>query len=228
MTRKAIKKKKEGPVRVMVVDDHPLMRKGIRDIIESEAEFSVCCEADSANRAIRMIAREEPDIVIVDISLGGEASGIDLIRALAARKIKTRALVLSMHTDTFFVERAIRAGARGYIAKSEAPRIIIEALRSVLRGGLYVSGSISGAFIDRLMNEQRWDTVLDIECLSNRELEILELIGRGFKSSEISKKLNISVNTVECHRKNIRTKLKIETSADLARNAIAWVHSMKK
>jgi DNA-binding NarL/FixJ family response regulator len=224
---KKLIKHDSGTVSVIIVEDHPLMRKGIREIIESEKDITVCAEADSANKAIGLIAKMEPDVAIVDISLNGEAGGIDLIKAMTSRGFRTKAIVLTMHGETLYVERAIRAGARGYIAKSEAPQIIIGAIREVLKGGLCVSNTISGNIIDRLLNEKE-EAHQSIEGLTGRELEIFEHIGNGYKSVDIAKKLNLSINTVETHRKNIRGKLGLASSGDLMRNAIEWVHSNRK
>ncbi|MBN2077342.1 MAG: response regulator transcription factor [Spirochaetes bacterium] len=210
---------------IMLVDDHPLMRKGVRDMIEAEDDMRVCCEAETANQAVRLLARHDPHIIIVDISLKGEVSGIDLIKSLAGRKISARPIILSMHTETFFVERAIRAGARGYLTKDEAPQTIIQAIREVHGGGLYVSASVSGLMISKLLDDSRIEPVIPIDELTDRELEVLRLIGEGFKSKDISGKLNLSVNTVETHRKNIKAKLGCDSSGELARHAIAWLHS---
>jgi DNA-binding NarL/FixJ family response regulator len=216
-----------GSITIMIVEDHPLMRKGIREIIESEKDMKVCAEADTANRAIGLMAKHDPDIAIVDLSLAGEGGGIDLIKAMTGRGLRTKAIVLTMHGETLYVEQAIHAGARGYIAKSEAPQMIIGAIREVMKGGLFVSSTISGIIIDRLLNEKE-EACQSIEGLTGRELEIFELIGKGYKSVDIAKNLNLSINTVETHRKNIRGKLGLASSGDLMRNAIEWVHTNRK
>lgn len=224
---KKLTKPDSGTVSVIIVEDHPLMRKGIREIIESETDITVCAEADSANRAIGLMAKLDPDLAIVDISLNGEAGGIDLIKAMTGRGFRTKAIVLTMHSETLYVEKAVRAGARGYIVKSEAPQVIIGAIREVMKGGLFVSNAISGNIIDRLLNENE-EPGQTMEGLTERELEIYELIGNGYKSVDIAKNLNLSINTVETHRKNIRGKLGLVSSGDLVRNAIEWVHSNRK
>jgi len=216
-----------GAITVLILEDHPLMRKGIREIIEHEKDMTVCAEADSANRAVGLIARLDPDIAIVDISLAGETGGIDLIKAMTGRGMRTKAIVLTMHGESLYVEQALHAGARGYIAKSEAPQIIIGAIRDVMKGGLFVSSSVSGIVIDRLVNDAV-EPCKSVEGLTGRELEILELIGKGYKPVDISKSLNLSINTVETHRKNIRGKLGLSSSGDLMRHAIEWVHSNRK
>lgn len=217
----------EKAITIVIVEDHPLMRKGIRDMIELEADMRIVGEAESAGEAIRLIAEKKPSIAIVDITLKGEANGIDLIRSIASREIPTKTIVLSMHDETFFAERAIRAGARGYLVKSEAPQTLIQAIREVYTGGMYVSAGVSGTIIRKFIEEPPAVPHIPIEDLSDRELEILRLIGEGYRSRDIAKKLNLSVNTVETHRKNIRAKLGCADSSELTRHAIAWLHSRK-
>ncbi|HNV47213.1 MAG TPA: response regulator transcription factor [Spirochaetota bacterium] len=215
----------ETGVSIVIVEDHPLMRKGIKKVIEDEAAMRVVGEAVSANDAIAIIAREEPDIVIVDISLDAEASGIDLITTMRSRGIASKSIVLSMHTEAYYVERAIRAGAMGYLSKSDAPASIIDAIMAVMSGKLYVSGRISGDLIRGLLDGAEKADGAPVDLLSNRELMVFEMIGAGYKSLEIAGKLNISVNTVEAHRKKIRAKLGCASSGELTRHAIAWLHA---
>lgn len=213
-------------IKIIIVEDHPLMRQGIKRMIEKEPDLSVIAEADNINEAIKILASEEHDVAIIDITLDGELSGIDLIKSITKRKIKTRILVLSMHSEILYIERAIKAGAHGYITKNEAPQILIEAIRSVQSGDTYISNKISGKMINKLMHKDSDSDIIDIEKMSNREIEIFELIGKGCKTGEIAKKLNLSTNTIESHRKNIIEKLNFETGNDLVKNAIHWV-SMK-
>ncbi len=213
-------------IKIIIVEDHPLMRQGIKRMIEKESDLSVIGEADNINDAIKILAAEEHDVAIVDITLDGELSGIDLIKNISRRKIKTRILVLSMHSEILYIERAIKAGAHGYITKNEAPQIIIEAIRSVYSGDTYISNKISGKMINKLMQKESDSERIEIEKMSNREIEIFELIGKGCKTGEIAKKLNLSTNTIESHRKNIIEKLNFESGNDLVKNAIHWV-SMK-
>ncbi len=213
-------------IKIIIVEDHPLMRQGIKRMIENESDLSVIGEADNINDAIKILAAEEHDVAVVDITLDGELSGIDLIKNITRRKIKTRILVLSMHSEILYIERAMKAGAHGYITKNEAPQILIEAIRSVFSGDTYISNKISGKMINKLMHKESDSERIEIEKMSNREIEIFELIGKGCKTGEIAKKLNLSTNTIESHRKNIIEKLNFESGNDLVKNAIHWV-SMK-
>lgn len=213
-------------IKIMIVEDHPLMRQGIKKMIEKEEDLLVTGEADNINEAIKILANEEHDVAIVDITLEGELSGIDLIKNINKRKIKTKILVLSMHSETLYIERAMKAGANGYITKNEAPQILIEAIRSVNSGETYISSKISGKMINKLLQKEAESDSINVDKMSNREIEIFELIGRGCKTGEIAKKLNLSTNTIESHRKNIIEKLNFENGNDLVKNAIHWV-SMK-
>jgi DNA-binding NarL/FixJ family response regulator len=210
-------------IKILIVEDHPLMRQGIKRMIEKEPDLAVIAEADNINDAIKILADHDHDIAIVDITLDGELSGIDLIKNITKRKIKTRILVLSMHSEILYIERAIKAGAHGYLTKNEAPQILIEAIRSVYSGETYISNKISGKMINKLLHNDSDSEMIDIEKMSNREIEIFELIGKGCKTGEIAKKLNLSTNTIESHRKNIIEKLNFENGNDLVKHAIHWV-----
>ena len=210
-------------IKIMIVDDHPLVRQGMKKVIEREQDLTVISEAGSAEEAIRNISHEEPDLAIVDISLESEASGIDLIKALRDRYGRIKTLVLSMHDENVYAERALRAGARGYVAKKEAPGVIIEAIRVVLNGELYLSSRISMKIIDRLFQGREGGGESMTEVLSDRELEIFRMIGTGMSTGDIAKKLNISVNTIESHRKKIKDKLGIQKGSELVKAAVQWV-----
>lgn len=210
-------------IKIMIVDDHPLVRQGMKKVIEREQDLTVISEAGSAEEAIRNISHEEPDLAIVDISLESEASGIDLIKALRDRYARIKTLVLSMHDENVYAERALRAGARGYVAKKEAPGVIIEAIRVVMNGELYLSSRISMKIIDRLFQGKEGGGESMTEVLSDRELEIFRMIGTGMSTGDIAKKLNISVNTIESHRKKIKDKLGIQKGSELVKAAVQWV-----
>jgi DNA-binding NarL/FixJ family response regulator len=218
----------EKITKIIIVDDHPLVRQGMKKVIEKEQGLSVISEAGSAEEAIRCISQEEPDLAIVDISLESEASGIDLIKAMKERYGKVRVLVLSMHDENIYAERALRAGARGYVAKKEAPAVIIQAIRTVMNGELYLSGRISMKIIDRLFQGRESGTGSLPEILSDRELEIFRMIGGGMSTGDIAKKLNISVNTIESHRKKIKDKLGLQKGPELVKAAVQWVVSQDK
>lgn len=208
---------------ILIVDDHPLLRQGIKQVIELEEDLKVCGEASTANEAIDLINRNRPDIVIVDITLAGNVNGIELIKSLNERFPDIKTLVLTMHDESLYAERAIRAGARGYIMKEVASKNIINAIRTILKDELYLSEQISKKIIDKLVRGSADTIGISVENLSNREFEIFQLIGNGFSTKEMAKKLNLSIYTVESHKKNIKEKLKLKNSSDLAKYAIQWV-----
>jgi len=211
--------------RIMIVDDHPVMRMGYRFLIESESDLSVCCEAGSALEAMDIARRDRPDLMIVDISLGG-MNGIVLIKNLLAEMPDLLTLVVSTHDETIYSERAIHAGARGYVMKSEVDRTIVEAVRRVLRGGFYLSDQMSARILSQFqkMKKGRPDQASsEIDQLSDRELEVFELIGEGMSVQNIADALLISPKTVESHRGRIKQKLSLETSTALLQRATLWV-----
>jgi len=223
MSEKAIEHKK-----ILIVDDHPLLRQGIKQVIELEEDLKVTGEASSANEAIDMINRDKPDIAIVDITLAGNVSGIELVKSINERFPDIKALVLTMHDESLYAERAIRAGARGYIMKEVASKNIINAIRTILNDELYLSENISKKIIDKLVRGSADTIGISVENLSNREFEIFQLIGNGFSTKEMAKKLNLSIYTVESHKKNIKEKLKLKNSSDLSKYAIQWVIMQNK
>lgn len=223
MSEKEIEHKK-----ILIVDDHPLLRQGIKQVIELEEDLKVTGEASSANEAIDMINRDKPDIAIVDITLAGNVSGIELVKSINERFPEIKALVLTMHDESLYAERAIRAGARGYIMKEVASKNIINAIRTILNDELYLSENISKKIIDKLVRGSADTIGISVENLSNREFEIFQLIGNGFSTKEMAKKLNLSIYTVESHKKNIKEKLKLKNSSDLSKYAIQWVIMQNK
>lgn len=211
--------------RIMIVDDHPVMRMGYRFIIESEPDLSVCCEAGSALEAMDIARRDRPDLMIVDISLGG-MNGIVLIKNLLAEMPDLLTLVVSTHDETIYSERAIHAGARGYVMKSEVDRTIVEAVRRVLRGGFYLSDQMSARILSQFQKMKKGppdQASSEIDQLSDRELEVFELIGEGMSVQNIADALLISPKTVESHRGRIKQKLSLETSTALLQRATLWV-----
>lgn len=214
--------KERQTVKIVIVDDHPIVRQGLKELIEREKSLHVLSDVGDTTSAIRAIVKHEPDLALVDISLNGISSGIDLVRAIHNRFPEIKTLVLSMHDETTFAERAIKAGARGYIMKKEATRNIVQAIRRVMRGDIYLSEKMSGQIIDKLLHAGPGDIDTQIGKLSNKQLEVFRLIGKGFKTGTIAKKLNISVNTVESHRRHIKEKLGLKSSAELTRYAVQW------
>jgi DNA-binding NarL/FixJ family response regulator len=221
--------KKNETIQVMIIDDHPVVRMGMKKIIEMEKDMRVCGEAADANKAINLIVKmkKKPDIVIVDISLEGEISGIDLIKAIKSRYSNIKTIVLSMYDETMYAERAIRAGARGYVPKKEASATIVNALRTIMKGEIYLSDSISRTIIGKLLHGSSDVIGTSVDALTNREIQVFELIGNGYGTSEIAKKLNLSINTIESHKRNIKEKLGLRNGAELTKTAIQWVLAYK-
>ncbi len=214
--------------KILIVDDHPLLRQGIRQVIELEEDLRVSGEASTANEAIDLVNRDTPDVVIVDITLAGNVSGIELVKSLNERFPEIRTLVLTMHDESLYAERAIRAGARGYIMKEVASKNIISAIRTIMNDELYLSDAVSKRIIDKLVRGSADTAGISVEQLSNREFEIFQMIGNGFSTKEMARKLNLSIYTVESHKKNIKEKLKLKNSSDLAKYAIQWVITQTK
>lgn len=208
--------------RIYIVDDHPLMRKGLAMTIDKEMGYEVCGQAESAEQALAEMVSLNPDAAVVDISLPG-MNGIELIKNVLHQKPNLKILVVSRHDEELYAERALRAGAKGYLMKLEAAEILITALRQIINGGIYLSEKIGAKMIMKMTsgNAAKSDNPLDL--LSDRELEVFELTGKGLSTREIGEKLHISVKTVESHRANIKDKLQVETANDLMRHAVRWV-----
>jgi DNA-binding NarL/FixJ family response regulator len=208
--------------RIVLVDDHAIVREGLRQIINASEDLVVCGEADDAQRALAALAELHPDFVIVDITLRG-VDGLELIRQVQQRWPRLPILVLSMHSEELYAERALRAGARGYIMKQEATRDILVAIRRVLGGELYVSPTMQARLLRRVVGRRADLTEkTPIESLSDRELEVFRLIGSGLSTREIAEQLRLSVKTVESYREHIKKKLRIGTGAQLIRHALQW------
>jgi DNA-binding NarL/FixJ family response regulator len=213
-----------SPARILIVDDHPIVRLGIRQMLASERDLEVCGEAESADAARKLIASARPDLAIVDLSLT-EGTGLDLIRSLRGSVPTLPVLVLSMHDEALFAERVLRAGARGYIMKREAIIGLVDAIRQVLTGRIYVSETMAQAVLERLGQE---DTASDnpLAGLTDRELEVFDLIGRGQNTAEIAEQLGLSIKTIETYRSNIKTKLNLKDATDLIRFAATWTEGL--
>lgn len=211
---------------ILLVDDHPLMRKGLAMTLEAEADLTVMAQVESAEEAIDAVNAQVPDIAIVDISLPG-MSGLELIKHLLALHPELPILVVSRHDETLYAERAIRAGARGYIMKLEAGDVIVKAVRRVLKGGIYVSDEINERLLMGMMSGRQSVAESPLEVLSDRELEVFELTGRGLGTREIAERLHLSVKTVESYRARIKAKLNLNTATELVQHAVQWVESEK-
>jgi DNA-binding NarL/FixJ family response regulator len=214
-------------VKVFIVDDHEIVRCGLSQFLNSHDNIEVCGEAGDANSAIAAINSAVPDIVIVDINLGG-ISGIDLIKAIVARYKKIKILALSMHGESEIVKRAIHAGARGYVLKSEPADQIIDAIGSIQRGKIYISEIIKDKIFDVFAHNTSDIDDDSVKQLTDREYEIFELLGKGFNRSEIAKKLNLTTSTIGTYRNRMKVKLNVTTSTELIKKAVEWVLKEKE
>jgi DNA-binding NarL/FixJ family response regulator len=207
--------------RVLIVDDHPMTRAGLVHVINHQPELIVCGEAESASQAIDILDSSRPDLLLIDITLPGK-SGLELIKDVKAMHPELLMLVVSMHDESLYADRVLRAGARGYITKHEGGEKLMEAIRHVLRGKIYVSESMSAHILEIFSGGQTRLDRSSIEKLSDREFEVFESMGEGLSSQQIAKKLHLSAKTVDAHRANIKTKLNIKTTAELISYAARW------
>src|SRR5213079_2495295 len=211
-----------GAKRIVIVDDHPLFRKGLEQLIHSDGAFAVCGEAGNAPEAMDVIRKLDPDLVIVDLSLPG-ANGIELIKNIRAEFSKLPILVLSMHDESLYALRALRAGAEGYVMKHEAMTNVVQAIHEVFNGRPYLSPGMASQVITKFAHRGSQSEADAVERLSDRELEILELIGKGNEVRQIAKLLHLSPKTVETHRAHIKDKLYLKNSREVARFALQWL-----
>lgn len=218
MARSKLKTSK--PAKVLIVDDHPAVREALAVRIATQPDLEVCGEAADTTEALRIAAEADPDVAIIDIALK-TGNGIDLIKRLKAHGRKVRAIVWSMHSEDLYAERALRAGAVGYITKEQATGQIIEAIRQVLDGRVYLSAAMSEKLLKRAVGQDSGRSPL--ASLSDRELEVFGLIGQGLKTQEIADQLHLSGKTVETYRDRIREKLDLADGAVLTRAAVQWV-----
>jgi DNA-binding NarL/FixJ family response regulator len=207
--------------RVFIVDDHPLVREGLTNLINSQSDLIVCGEAKDSSEAIDGIAKERPDVAIIDISLTNE-SGLELIKNLAKQFPQVAAVVLSMHDETLYAERALRAGARGYVMKHETSKSVLASIRRVIAGDIYVSERIVNRMALRLTSARRRAGSSPVERLSDRELEIFQLLGQGRTPSEIARDLNLSLKTVQAYCARAKEKFGVTSLTALLRAAIRW------
>lgn len=209
----------KGRRKIFVVEDHPIFRFGLRELLEEESDFSVCGEADDIGGALEAIARTAPDLVIVDLSLKGR-NGIDLLRELRARYRDLPLLVLSMYDEALYAERALAAGARGYIMKQETSGSIVQAVRRVLEGKVYLSERVMGDLVGKLVQGGGQGDRSPLERLTDRELEVFRLIGKGCTTGEIAEQLHLSAKTIGTYRERIKEKLRLKNSAELTLHAM--------
>lgn len=207
--------------RILVVDDHPIVRQGLAQLIDEESDLEVCAQAEDAPEAMSLIKKLEPDFVIVDISLK-ETSGMELIKDIKAGYPSLAILALSMHDESLYAERSLRAGARGYVMKSEATVKVVDAIRKIMSGRIYVSENIAAKMMNKIVGAQPDVGASAIERLSDRELEVFSLIGQGYGTRKIAERLHLSVKTVETYRAHIKDKLNLADATELLQYAIRW------
>jgi len=216
-----VEQRSTRPRTVFIIDDHPIVRKGLVQLLEQEPDLVVCGEAADVREARLGLERTRPDVVILDLSLR-DSDGLELIKEIRAKHGQLPVLVLSMHDETIYAERLLSAGANGYIMKQAAGDQLVVALRRVLAGGVYVSDRIGASMIERFAVARRKHAIDPIERLSNREVQVLNLIGRGKSTREIAKDLSLSIKTIESHRQRIKKKLSLDSSPRLVQFAVNW------
>jgi DNA-binding NarL/FixJ family response regulator len=213
-----------GRQRVLVVDDHTVLREGLVAQINRQTDLIVCGEASDVRQALAAVEKLRPDLVLADINLPGR-NGLELIRDLRSLQPRLPVLVLSMHEESIFAERVLRAGGRGYVSKHQGGSELIEAIRCVLRGQIYLSQDASTRLLNSLAGPRSVQTMSPIEQLTDRELEVFTMIGQAKETSDLAQALNMSVKTVEAHRASIKRKLKLKTGPELTRHAVLWVEA---
>ncbi|MBW3540652.1 MAG: response regulator transcription factor [Planctomycetes bacterium] len=210
------------PAHVLLVDDHPIVRRGLRELIDAQADLAVCGEAEGGTQALRQIDELKPDVILIDISLK-DSNGLELIKQVKAREISPRMLVVSMHSESLFAERALRAGAGGYVSKDAPAAEILGAIRMVLAGKVAISPSLSERLLTRLVGADGQAAEDPVMSLSDRELEVFQLIGQALTTKAIAGRLHLSPKTVETYRENIKTKLSLANANELTQRAVQWV-----
>lgn len=213
--------------RVVIVEDHPMVREHLAHLLSLEPDMAVCGEADNIQQARQIIEKLRPDIALVDITLKG-SSGLELIKDLKALGIGVPILVVSMHDEALYAERALRAGARGYITKSEASEEVMNAIRQVLAGGVYASPNFTSQVLKNLVEAGKPRRALALNELSDRELEVFHLIGHGRTTQEIAMTLNLGASTVDSYKARVKEKLHLKNAAELSHQAANWVRDLEQ
>jgi DNA-binding NarL/FixJ family response regulator len=221
MSRKSAAQK---PKRILIVDDHPMMRQGLAQLIGAESDLAICGESENAEHALGAINSLKPDLVIADISLPGK-NGLELIKDFQAMQPGLPVLVISMHDESLYAERVLRAGGRGYIMKQEGGKKLMQAIRQVLNGKIYVSEKMSADILEIFSGRRAGTEGSPVEKLTDREFEVFQFIAQGKGTRDIAQKLHLSVKTIEVHRANIKAKLKLKSASELIRFAVRWSES---
>ena len=209
--------------RVLVADDHPLFREGLVQLINSEGDLSCCGQTDSVASTETAVERLKPDLLVLDLRLK-DGDGLELIKSLKARFPDLFVLVLSEHDETLYAERALRAGAKGYLMKEEATDAVLNAIRRILQGELYLSRKMSVLALHKLLDKTPQQPGNYLECLTDRELLVFQMLGTGKGTADIAAELHVSCKTIESHRENIKHKLGLRNAVDLLCHAVHWVH----
>jgi DNA-binding NarL/FixJ family response regulator len=207
--------------RIIIVDDHPIFRQGLTELINRQQDLRVCGEAEDSPEAMRAIRKQKPDMVVTDISLK-TTNGLELIKDIRVQYPNIPIVAISMHEESYYAERALRAGAKGYITKQQAPKEVVVAIREILSGRPYVSSEMTTKMLANLIDDKRECETSPIDCLSDREMEVFRLIGKGLGVSQIADKLALSVKTIETFRLHIREKLDLADASELRQYAIQW------
>jgi DNA-binding NarL/FixJ family response regulator len=214
----------QKPVTFLVVDDHPVFRQGLVALIRSNERYRVCAEAGTAAESLAAVETTVPDIALIDISLVGQ-NGLDLVKTLKAAHPDVIVLIISLHDEVVYAERALRAGARGYVMKQEAASVMLDAIETVLSGKIYVSAVMRDRLLETMFSPREEAEAASVERLSDRELQVLELMGQGYGAAEMARSMNLSVKTVNAYRDHVKDKLRIGAAGDLRRFAVKWVQS---
>jgi len=214
----------ENKTNILIVDDHPIVRQGLAELVNHEHDLVVCGQAEDVHQAMKAIKELRPNMAVVDISLK-ETSGLELIKDINAQYPDLPVLALSMHDESLYAERALRAGARGYIMKAEATEKVVMAIRKILSGDIYISDKMAAKMMLKLVGSKTEVSASPVERLSDRELEVFHLIGQGFGTRQISERLCLSIKTIETYRAHIKEKLNLADAVELLQHAIQWVNS---
>jgi len=206
--------------RIVIIDDHPIVRRGFAQLINREADLTVVGEAEDHLSAQTVISETKPDLALVDLTLK-ESDGLELIKTINAQYPKVKTMVISLHDERVYAERALRAGAKGYIMKSEATENVMTAIRTVLKGSMYLSDDMQERMLSQFAGNSKKETS-PIDVLSDREFEVFRMVGDGLETREIAKRLTLSVKTIETYKSHLKTKLDLHSSTELIQRAVEW------